>query len=370
MCKKFISILDNNMTNGINSESELDSTNFGSTSHSNLKESGSSSDAKNTTTTSSLTNSSNTFPSTKLTKINSVTTNDKRKRVGSKIPKDPLDSDKFKVCNHLEGHIHLSNKKALYYNMTNYFECLGENPYDYIPLTFHIQEGSTDIQYEKFLKTYEEFETDEVSKPRPQNIWILKPGENTNRGNGINVCKELQSIINIVDSNVKLNNGKRRSYIIQKYIENPLLINRRKFDIRCYSLVTSINGNICGYWYKDGYIRTACKEFTLKNISNKYIHLTNDAIQKYSQAYGKYEDGNKLSYKEFQKHFDFHSPELKIDLEKKIYPQMKKLATDTVKATYMQIDPKKNNHTFELFGYDFMVDENQKVWLIEVNTNP
>lgn len=57
-------------------------------------------------------------------------------------------------------------------------------------------------------------------------------------------------------------------------------------------------------------------------------------------------------------------------MEKIIYPQMKKLATDTIKATYMQIDPKRNLHSFELFGYDFMVDENLKVWLIEVNTNP
>mmetsp|Transcript_33355 Transcript_33355/g.32816 ORF Transcript_33355/g.32816 Transcript_33355/m.32816 type:complete len:161 (+) Transcript_33355:527-1009(+) len=60
---------------------------------------------------------------------------------------------------------------------------------------------------------------------------------------------------------------------------------------------------------------------------------------------------------------------MKVDFDK-IYPQMKKLAADTIKATYMQIDPNKNHHTFELFGYDFMVDENQKVWLIEVNTNP
>ena len=65
-----------------------------------------------------------------------------------------------------------------------------------------------------------------------QNVWIVKPGENTNRGNGITVCKELNQIVSLVDSNVKLNNGRGRSYIVQKYIENPLLINRRKFDIR------------------------------------------------------------------------------------------------------------------------------------------
>lgn len=49
---------------------------------------------------------------------------------------------------------------------------------------------------------------------------------------------------------------------------------------------------------------------------------------------------------------------------------MKKLATDTIKASYQQIDRHRNLHSFELFGYDFMIDENQKVWLIEVNTNP
>lgn len=28
------------------------------------------------------------------------------------------------------------------------------------------------------------------------------------------------------------------------------------------------------------------------------------------------------------------------------------------------------NNTFELFGYDFMIDEEFKIYLIEVNTNP
>lgn len=43
---------------------------------------------------------------------------------------------------------------------------------------------------------------------------------------------------------------------------------------------------------------------------------------------------------------------------------------DTIKATYMFLDKKRRRHSFELFGYDFMVDEGFKVYLIEVNINP
>jgi len=230
MCRKFISQLESLNEKNTASESELESIALGSTP--NLKESNSSSDAKNSTS-SSLTTSHNNFPSQKLQKLNSVNNHTNKRRGGSKMPKkDPIVCDKFKVCNHLEGHIHLSNKKALYYNMKTYYECMGENPFDYIPLTFHVQEGSTGAQFEVFNKQYEEYQNDETTKPKIQNIWIIKPGENTNRGNGITVCKDLDQIVGLVDSNVKLNNGKRRSYIVQKYIENPLLINRRKFDIR------------------------------------------------------------------------------------------------------------------------------------------
>ena len=90
-------------------------------------------------------------------------------------------------------------------------------------------------------------------------VWIVKPGENTNRGSGIQVCRDLQAIRDIVKNTTI--NGKNRSYIVQKYIEKPLLFKGRKFDIRCYSLITSVNGNLQGYWYSDGYLRTSSKEF-------------------------------------------------------------------------------------------------------------
>jgi hypothetical protein len=90
--------------------------------------------------------------------------------------------------------------------------------------------------------------------------------------------------------------GKNKSLILQKYITNPLLYNGRKFDIRTYMLLTVNNGNLRGYWYQDGYIRTSSSIWTLDNIADTFIHLTNDAIQKNSNNYGKYEPGNKLTY--------------------------------------------------------------------------
>jgi hypothetical protein len=107
----------------------------------------------------------------------------------------------------------------------------------------------------------------------PKNIWILKPGENSNRGNGIIVCNSINEIRN----QARLC-GHGRTLIIQKYIDRPLLINKRKFDIRIFALLTSVNGTLKGYFYNDGYLRTSSKEFTTDNLSNRFVHLTNDAV--------------------------------------------------------------------------------------------
>lgn len=51
-------------------------------------------------------------------------------------------------------------------------------------------------------------------------------------------------------------------------------------------------------------------------------------------------------------------------------PQIRKLVTDSYRAVFGKIDPARLNNTFELFGYDFMLDANFRLYLIEVNTNP
>eukprot|EP00347_Sterkiella_histriomuscorum_P016897 403351431 len=245
-----------------------------------------------------------------------------------------LKQEQLRIYGKLENNYHLANKKALFMNMKNYYEALDQDPFNAIPLTFHIKDGINDPSFTQFKQIFEDFSQNQSLK----NVWIIKPGENTNRGNGIQVSNKLNEIIQIVQSS---NFDQCYStYIIQKYIEKPLLIKKRKFDIRCYGLFTSVNGNQKGYFYNDGYIRTSCKEYNTNNLANKFIHLTNDAVQKKCDDYGKFENGNK------------------------------KLIQDTYRAVYTKIDPFKRLHGFEIFGYDFMIDEDFKIYLIEVNTNP
>ena len=44
--------------------------------------------------------------------------------------------------------------------------------------------------------------------------------------------------------------------------------------------------------------------WNLSEIEDREIHLTNDAVQKYSDTYGKYEPGNKLSYRDIQRYLE------------------------------------------------------------------
>ena len=275
---------------------------------------------------------------------------------------------KIKIYNKLEGNSELASKKKLFYNMVNYYKSINKDPFSVIPLTYHLINGSNDINFSSVVLKYKEFEEQMKKDSKLSNCWLIKPGEATNRGIGITICSSLAEIILSVDEK-KVVNGTNRTYIVQKYIYRPMLYCSRKFDIRCYALVTIINGNIQAYFYKQGYLRTSCQEFSMSDTHDKFIHLTNDAVQNKSRDYGKFEDGNKLSYSRFQQYIDQGSGP-KVNFQQEVYPKMREIAKDTIKATYKKLDPNKRAHCFEVLGYDFMLDEFFNPWLLEVNTNP
>lgn len=269
----------------------------------------------------------------------------------------PYLSSEVRMHNKIEHNFHLSNKKALFFNMKIYYEVLGKDLFQFLPVTFHIKD-SADQSFADFEAYFNNIDK------KSANLWIIKPGENSNRGTGISICNTIDQIK--TEMNALLNS---HTFIIQKYIENPFLINKRKFDIRCYALVTSFNGILQAYYFTEGYLRTASKQFSLV-VTNKFVHLTNDAVQKHSEDYGKFENGNKMSYTDFQRYLDSHHPEKAISFLEEVIPKIKEIIIDSIKAVSSKLDPHQRAHTFELFGYDFLLDSDLKPWLLEVNTNP
>ena len=51
-------------------------------------------------------------------------------------------------------------------------------------------------------------------------------------------------------------------------------------------------------------------------------------------------------------------------------PAMKQQIVKTIYSVRKTIDPNKRKYCFEMFGYDFIIDQDFNCWLIEVNTNP
>ena len=292
-----------------------------------------------------------------------------KEKIFEVLPALQIDPKKVKICNRLEGNSELCSKKKLLYNVKEFYESRGIDPFTRIPVTFHIKKGSRDENFEKF-KEYFKMQEKVIETGQDgflNNLWLVKPGELTNRGNGIYIYGRIEDVAYHIDNSDY--NRPHRTYIVQKYLYRPLLYNNRKFDIRAYALLVSYNSTFQCFFYQDGYLRTSGAEFSADNLKNRFIHLTNDAVQKKSANYGKFEEGNKLSYQEFQNYLSNTFPN-SVNFNTDILPLIENLVKDSVEATFRKLDPKQRLFTFEILGYDFMVDEFFKPWLIEVNTNP
>jgi tubulin---tyrosine ligase len=67
---------------------------------------------------------------------------------------------------------------------------LGKDIFNVVPLTFHITKGVEDAEFSKF-ETYFDSQNKQGKGKGNRNVWIIKPGENSNRGNGISVSNNL-----------------------------------------------------------------------------------------------------------------------------------------------------------------------------------
>lgn len=161
-------------------------------------------------------------------------------------------------------------------------------------------------------------------------------------------------------------------FVLQKYLERPLLIDGRKFDIRLWVMINMCNlqDQRC-YMFSEGYIRTSSQKFTLSDdsIAKPFVHLTNNAVQQYEANYGKLEEGNTLSFAQASEMVSRTGK--MVDFYEILNGAIQDIIIMTLKSVDLgKLNPAGKKHQFEILGYDFMIDENLQPWLIEVNTNP
>jgi tubulin polyglutamylase TTLL9 len=120
------------------------------------------------------------------------------------------------------------------------------------------------------------------------------------------------------------------------------------------------------YLYRGGFARFTNSRYSNNpsDIANSFIHLTNVAIQKTSEHYSKVHGGKwdlrNLKLYMMAKHGPQRTNKLFYEIQTVI---IKSLAC----VEKIMLNDK---HCFQLFGYDIMIDENLKPWLIEVNASP
>ncbi|XP_011877218.1 PREDICTED: tubulin glycylase 3A-like isoform X2 [Vollenhovia emeryi] len=195
------------------------------------------------------------------------------------------------------------------------------------------------------------------------NMWILKPG-NKSRGRGIVLINKLEDVVAKVNPTGKPDTR----YVVQKYIERPLLIHNTKFDIRQWFVVTCAQP-LTLWMYRESYLRFCSQKFTLDDF-HESIHLCNHAIQcKYNNCGDRDSTlpvdnmWDATTFKKFLKSQGHNDA-----WDELVYPGMKQGLVGSLLASQEAMDRRKNS--FELYGADFMVMEDFSVWLIEINSHP
>ena len=175
---------------------------------------------------------------------------------------------------------------------------------------------------------------------------------------------EEEKKVNEIKEKEKIYNCNR--IIIQKYIENPLLYRGRKFDMRIWVLLTQ---SMKVYVFKEGHLKTCSIEYNI-NSKDAYSHITNYSFQKYNTNFQKYEKGNEVPFFEFQNFLDECYSEKNYNIKNNLIPQIKEIIKLTMRSAKYKINKSRRNYQFEIFGYDFMMDSEFNLFLIEINTNP
>eukprot|EP00434_Breviolum_minutum_P036029 symbB.v1.2.031908.t1/scaffold3756.1/size50862/2 len=158
-------------------------------------------------------------------------------------------------------------------------------------------------------------------------------------------------------------------WIAQKYIENPLIVNCKKFDIRQWVLVTRWSP-LAAWFYEDCYLRFSFADYNPKRLKNKFSHLTNNSISKHAEGFEEEKEETMWHSEEFREFLMTLTKEgdgSQDPWAERVQPAMKSAVLRSLEAA--QDNVVHRSSSFELFGYDFMVDEAPYFWGVYVRAS-
>jgi hypothetical protein len=161
---------------------------------------------------------------------------------------------------HLLFKYEVYTKDSLY---TNYMEMkkLFNEDYNYMADTYNYP-----IDKDIIEKKFGNYSLD------TKDLWLIKP-KNQCGGKGIKFLETLKKI-------------DMTEFLISKYISNLDLINKKKYDLRLFILISGLRP-LRIYFYKEGIVRIATKIYSInyKDIHNKFMHLTNYNVNSQSKNF-------------------------------------------------------------------------------------
>ncbi|XP_070103683.1 probable tubulin polyglutamylase TTLL9 isoform X5 [Equus caballus] len=248
--------------------------------------------------------------------------------------------DEHVRISHFRNHYELTRKNYMVKNLKRFRKQLEREAgkleaakCDFFPKTFEMP-----CEYHLFV---EEF------RKNPGITWIMKPVARS-QGKGIFLFRRLKDIMDWRKGNA----GKKLTSLEAqpaRSTANPS--GSHYIPLRAWL-------------YRDGFARFSNTRFTLSSIDDQYVHLTNVAVQKTSPDYHP-KKGCKWMLQRFRQYLaSKHGPEA----VETLFSDMDNIFIRSLQSVQKVIISDK--HCFELYGYDILIDQDLKPWLLEVNASP
>jgi hypothetical protein len=233
----------------------------------------------------------------------------------------------------------LASKINLWKILKKYY---GNDVTKYVPYTFIL---NNDMNFR------EHYYSNKIKKS--DQIYVLK--NYNQRQEGIKLTRDLQEI----ESGYK--NG---WYLVQDYIYDPFIIDKRKINFRYYLLIVCNRNSkkIDAYLHKDGFLYYTPDYYDEYDISfNK--HITTGYIDR--AVYEK----NPLTLQDFRNHLNNIKPELSNYWDKSVQHLITKVV-EALSTAICKNDKLTNTLRFQLFGCDVAPDSKLGCKLMEINKGP